>query len=580
MGTTLYRRPPRRQPPPEPRGEIVLESPPELPETVSGGGLGQTLTYLPMLAGAGSTALLVTGSGGSPITYVASGMMALSMAGMAMGSMGRGSGEKRRRLDGDRRDYQRYLAQVRRRVRTVAEQQRASALWHHPDPSALWCVAMGTRLWERRQIDSDYLAVRIGRGPQRLAVQLVTPETKPVEDLEPISAVSLRRFIRTHGQINDLPLAIATNAFGRISVTGDPDARRGLARAMIGQLAAFHTPDDVVVAVCAAPERLGEWEWLKWLPHAMSPDSYDAVGQVRMLSDDLIDIESMFGEMLSGRARFGIEGAAEGPHVFVVLDGGRVPQEAQLANSLVQGVTVLDLGNELGTDQINGVLRLEIDARRDRALAMVRREPDGSDKRSTLGRADSMTLIEAEALARRMTPLRISAAATEAEDALSADLSLPDLLRLGDPYDVDTDVTWRTRAPRDRLRVPIGVGADRAAGRARHQGVGAGRHGPARAGHRRHRFGQVRAAAHARAGARAHPLVRDAELRPRRLQGRCDVRQPGRPAAHVRDHHEPRGRTDPRRPHEGRSARRDGPAAGGAARGRQLLLGEGLRAGS
>ena len=101
MSTTLFRRPPRRQPPPEPRGEIVLESPPELPETVSGGGIGQTLTYLPMLAGAGSTALLVTGSGGSPVTYLASGMMALSMAGMAMGSMGwvmpRGSANAKQR---------------------------------------------------------------------------------------------------------------------------------------------------------------------------------------------------------------------------------------------------------------------------------------------------------------------------------------------------------------------------------------------------------------------------------------------------------------------------------------------------
>ncbi|HYU03212.1 MAG TPA: hypothetical protein VEL02_05135, partial [Jatrophihabitantaceae bacterium] len=124
MSTELFRRPLRRQPPAEPKGEIVLESPPELPESVSGGGMGQALTYLPMAAGAGSTALLVTGSGGSPITYLASGMMALSMLGMMTGSMGRSSGEKRRRLDGDRRDYQRYLGQVRRRVRRAAEQQR------------------------------------------------------------------------------------------------------------------------------------------------------------------------------------------------------------------------------------------------------------------------------------------------------------------------------------------------------------------------------------------------------------------------------------------------------------------------
>ena len=42
MSTTIFRRPPRRQPPPAPRGEITLESPPELPETVSGGNLSLT----------------------------------------------------------------------------------------------------------------------------------------------------------------------------------------------------------------------------------------------------------------------------------------------------------------------------------------------------------------------------------------------------------------------------------------------------------------------------------------------------------------------------------------------------------
>ncbi len=456
MSTVLFRRLSRRQPPPEPRGEIVLESPPELPETVSGGGMGQTLTYLPMLAGAGATALLVTGSGGSPVTYLASGMMALSMAGMAFSGMGRSSGDKRRRLDGDRRDYQRYLQQVRRRVRTVAELQRASALWHHPDPAALWCVAIGTRLWERRPIDGDYLAIRIARGPLRLAVKLVTPETKPVEDLEPVSAISLRRFVHTHSTVRDLPIAIAANAFGRISISGDPAARRALARAMIGQVAAFHSPDDVRIAVCAAPEVLGEWDWLKWLPHAMSQDSFDATGQVRLLSDDLMDIEALFGETLSSRARFGAEGGTDGAHVIVVLDGGRVPPEAQLVASMVHGVTVLDLGAALGADQVDGVLRLDIDHA---GLAMTRREPNGTERRNVLGIPDELSTVEAEVLARRMTSLRISAQATETEDALSADLSLLDLLRLGDPYQLDTDQTWRTRAQRDRLRVPIGVGA-------------------------------------------------------------------------------------------------------------------------
>jgi ESX secretion system protein EccC len=456
VSTVLFRRPPRRHPPLEPRGEIALDSPPELPETVSSGGMGQLLMYLPMAAGAGATGLLVTGSGGSPVTYLASGMMGLSMLGMAFSGLGRSSGEKRRRLDGDRRDYQRYLQQVRRRVRRAAAQQRTSTMWHHPDPDALWCVATGTRLWERRPADDDFLAIRVGRGPQRLGVTLVAPDTKPIEDLEPISAAALRRFVRTHSSVADLPAALALPAFGRINLSGPQEQVRALVRAMLGQLATFHSPDDVVIAVCTAADTAQQWDWLKWLPHALSPTAFDAVGQVRLISDDLLSLEALFGDMLTSRQRFGAVGSADGPHVVVVLDGGQVPVESQLANSLVQGVTVLDLRSTFGTDPANGVLSVQVEPG---SLTIVRRDPTGAEQRMPLGVPDALSIVEAELLARHMSPMRMSATTSDPTDALAVDLSLPDLLRLGDPQQFEPAVAWRPRAPRDRLRVPIGVGA-------------------------------------------------------------------------------------------------------------------------
>ncbi len=457
MGTSLFRRPSRRQGPLEPRGEIVLESPPDLPETVSGGGLGQALMYLPMVAGAGATGLLVTGSGGKPVTYLASGMMALSMLGMAFSGMGRTSGEKRRRLDGDRRDYQRYLEQVRRRVRRAAEQQRASALWHHPDPDALWCVVTGTRLWERRPGDEDFLAVRLARGPRRLSVKLVPPETKPIEDLEPISAAALRRFVRTHSTVPDLPAALALPAFGRLTLTGSQPAGRALARAMVGQLATFHTPDDLVLAVCAAGPAAAEWEWLKWLPHALSPTAVDAVGQVRLVNDDLLGLEALLGDMVTSRPRFATTTTAvEGPHVVVVVDGGQVAVEAQLAAGLVQGVTVIDVSGSTGGAGGSGAAGLEVF---DNSVTLVRRDQAGKEQRVHLGVPDQLSLSAVELLARRMSPMRVSTQTSEPTDALATDLSLPDLLRIGDPRTLDPAVSWRPRAPRDRLRVPIGVGS-------------------------------------------------------------------------------------------------------------------------
>lgn len=456
MGADLFRRPPRKSGPREPRGEIVLESPPELPETVSGGGGMQMLQYLPMVAGAGATGLLVTGTGAKPITYLASGMMALSMVGMAFSGMGRQSGEKRRRLDGDRRDYQRYLEQVRRRVRRAAEQQRASAQWHHPDPDALWCVGLGSRLWERRPGDEDFLACRVGLGSRRLAVTLIPPETKPIEDLEPVSAAALRRFVRTHRSVGELPAALALQAFGRLSVTGDPERGRALVRAMLCQLAAFHSPDDVVIAVCTAGAPATQWEWLKWLPNALSPQTFDAVGQARLVSDDLISLEAMFGDTLTSRPRFGTGGEVEGAHVVVVVDGGRVSSEAQLAGSLLSGVTVIDLSDSTGETGTAGIARLQVD---EHSLTLVRRGQSGADEPMALGVADALSVTQAESLARTISPLRVSTQTSEPTDALSVDLSLPELLRLGDPHRVDPSLTWRARAPRDRLRVPIGVGS-------------------------------------------------------------------------------------------------------------------------
>lgn len=455
MSTIVFRRPPRRPAPELPRGEILLESPPELPETVAG-NFTQALTYLPMLAGAGSMVFLVAGPGARPITYVASGMFGLSMLGMMVGQVGRGSGDRKRRLNAERRDYLRYLGQVRRRVRRAAAQQREALLWRNPDPQSLWSVVMSSRLWERRPTDQDFGNVRIASGPQRLAVQLVPPETKPVEDLEPMTSGALRRFVRTHSTVPDLPVAISLRAFARVVFSGDQEAVRNLARAMLTHLAALHSPDDLRVAICAAPDRLGQWTWTKWLPHALHPTEYDAAGQVRLVSTNLVQLENLLGADLKDRPRFTPRGS-EDPHYVVVVDGGRVSLDSQLAAGGIQGVTVLDLTGSVGPTADNTSLRLHVTGDR---VAVVNKDRASKDVMTHVGRPDRFSVREAEGLARQLAPFRASTVAGEAEDSLSLDLTLTSLLGVDDPFALDPTVSWRPRPPRNRLRVPIGVGAD------------------------------------------------------------------------------------------------------------------------
>jgi DNA segregation ATPase FtsK/SpoIIIE, S-DNA-T family len=471
------RRPPRRPGPELPRGELLLESPPVLPEPVSG-NFTQLLVYLPMVAGAGAMVFMFTSAGGSATTYLASSMYALSSVGMMIGMVGRTAGDKRRRIDGDRRDYLRYLSQVRRRARAAAAAQRTALTWQQPEPTALWSLAMTSRVWERRPADDDFCTARVGTGAQRLAVKLVPPETQPVEDLDPVSAGALRDLIRVHSTVPELPVAVALRTYARVSITdnGDPagasagvergspplasTAARDLVRAVIGQLATFHSPDELRIAVCASRARLAQWSWLKWLPHAWHPSLSDAAGRIRLVREDLGELEDLLGADLADRPRFGArpDPGIDYSQLIIVYDGGTVPLDAQLALGDAYAVTVIDLTGSLSRGQGRQVLRLRLDGDR---IDLIRRDNAGAEQVSLLGRADRFSIDQAEALARVLAPMRAGPDSV-AHAPLEGDNDLPALLGIGDIAVLDPAEVWRQRVARDRLRIAIGLGQDAA----------------------------------------------------------------------------------------------------------------------
>ncbi|MEV0967292.1 type VII secretion protein EccCa [Microtetraspora glauca] len=459
MSIVVVRRPERRPSPKPPRGEILLESPPEVPE-VQPPGFGNLLTYLPMGAGAAAMGLMFTAGGNSsPIMYVSSGLFAVSMLGMSVSQMGRQAGERKNRMNGQRRDYFRYLSQVRKRVRRAAKQQREALEWSGPAPDSLWWIAMGPRLWERRPRDDDFGTVRLGTGVQKLAIQLIPPDSKPVEDLDALSAGALRRFVRAHSTVSKLPVAVALHSFARIRLTGDPVAVRGLVRAMIAQMTVFHSPDDMRIMVCADQEWMAQWEWVKWLPHALHPERTDAAGQVRLMTENLSELDRLVGSEVRERARFKPGSAADAlPYHVLIVDNGRVPLDSQLGTDAIQGVTVIDLSGSTGAVEEQSTLRLDV---RPEGFFMIKLDHAGKESRTRLGDPDSLDFLRTEGLARQLAPLRASTASgEETQDVLAANTSLTDLLGVGDAALIDPAVTWRPRAGRNRLRVPIGLGAD------------------------------------------------------------------------------------------------------------------------
>ncbi|KXK61107.1 secretion protein EccC [Micromonospora rosaria] len=476
MSTVVIKRPPRRPAPEIPVGELPVDGPPEIPAS-TGGRWQQLLMVLPMVGGTVAMAMMF-GRGGGAYSYVVGGMFGLSSVAMLATSWGAASGSpKKSEMMAARREYLRHLAALRRRVRQTAGQQRAGLYYRHPDPGHLWSTVESHRVWERRPTDPDFAVVRVAVGPQTLATPLVPPVTRPLEELEPMTAGALRRFLDVYSVVPDLPVALSLRSFARVFVrdaagggrgdavvpgsTAGLDARaagvtgaQALTRAMLTQLAVFHAPDELLVAVCAGPERRAAWEWVKWLPHAHHPARTDALGPVRLVASSAAELERLLDEVLAARPRFSPTGpATDGPHVVVVLDGADLTGATELTgDGGIDAVTVLDLDTPPPRLLDRFALLLEI---RDGRL-----HSHSADGHAEVGTADRLAVADAEAVARRLAPLRLATPARGPDAAPGAELGLPELLGIGDPENFTAEQGWAPRSARDRLRVPIGVGTD------------------------------------------------------------------------------------------------------------------------
>ncbi|HEX5534535.1 MAG TPA: type VII secretion protein EccC, partial [Actinomycetales bacterium] len=404
MTTTLHRGP-RLEPPEAPSGDLALQPPPEIEP--GEGSAGVLMNALPMLGSLGSIAFVA--STGGTRGLLAGGMFLIATLGFVAVSIWRQRSQKANKTTGSRREYLRYLAQVRETIRDAAARQRDALTWTHPDPQALPAVAEErSRVWERDVEDDAFLHVRYGVSPQPLSLRLVAPETAPIDQLDPVAASALHRLLVTHGIQPDLPAALDLKSFPFIEVAGDEDAARALARAMITSAAAFQSPDSVRVAVLCDEESLRHWEWLKWLPHAGSPHERDGAGPSRMVSSHWEDLASLLPADLTDRPRFSPQasGRPSLPHLLLVVDGGRVPPgNTVVTEDGVQGVTVLDLPSAWGELE-DGRLRLHLEA--------ARREDGRVPMRALQARidavpafADQVDVATAEALARRLAPLHI-----------------------------------------------------------------------------------------------------------------------------------------------------------------------------
>ncbi|MEU4157767.1 type VII secretion protein EccCb [Actinoplanes sp. NPDC026670] len=275
------------------------------------------------------------------------------------------------------RDYLRFLAQ-----------QRTALLWRHPEPEALASVAGSPRMWERRAGDDDFAEVRVAVDGHRLPAGPIIPESAPV----------------SAGPLPGLPVAVRLREFRRVLLRGDREPVTGLARALLGQLATLHAPDELRIAVVAAPERRAGWDWVLWLPH-----THTGPAGGRLVFDTMTELDQAL--------------AAGAAPLVVVLDGAERPAE------IPADMTVVELSGPPAEDQnprwyedTRSLLRLDVSPS---SLTV-----DTGLWVTTLGRPDALTTMQAEQTAQQIALNRL---APTGDTAIDRPPPLPDALAGDEP---------------------------------------------------------------------------------------------------------------------------------------------------
>lgn len=432
--------------------ELRLQPPTELPRPVPMSRLKMIMPVIMVVAMVGMMAMMFSGGRAmSPMMMMFPMMMIVSMFGMLGGTLGGSGGANSTAagLNEERKDYLRSITDNRKTVHEAETELYEYLSYTHPGPLGLGRLVGGNRMWEVQVANPQFLRVRMGRGRIANQVRVIVPEAAPTSDLDPVGVVELTRFAKAYSTVGGMPVAINLLSAPLVGLDGDAAAVAGLARAMLAEVTVLHGPDQVAVAAVLNDPDSPEWAWLKWLPHTQHPSDTDAIGSSRMVYRTVAELRT---KVLAGlnRGPFSAnnEPTMDKSHFVLLVESGGANTDRDISG--IDGCTWLRLGES--EQSLPRSLRFTVDA--DHTLEEI--TPRGS---RLVGTADTMSVPQVTAVARRLSPYRLSTVveAVAAEQA-SGSTSWEDLVGIVDPGNIRVDRQWPARrdADRNRLNIPFG----------------------------------------------------------------------------------------------------------------------------
>ncbi|MCY4425258.1 MAG: FtsK/SpoIIIE domain-containing protein [Acidimicrobiaceae bacterium] len=351
---------------------------------------------------------------GIPVAFLYVAVIAIGPLFMAFDGVRRRSKESRERLK-DKADYQadlkRFVAELTAARKDERDRDRWTAI--PAGLGALLAQVRHERLWERSVADEDFCEISVGLHDR--------PSTIRVEGRQPSERLPFDTqwsMVLRHSLIGEGPMA----------VLGSVPRARALGRALLLDLAASHSPNDVRIWLItdAEQEAASDWDGARWLPHTFMGDSQNSVFSTpASRAAAFTALKSIVNERASAERR---EGPSLPVHI-VLVDCVAALEPEELTDLIVDGAPVGVVGVILDAKVTPEGTRAQLTLGKyvDEATFVSETQP-----RANRVRSFEMTTDTFEAAARALAQFRPAGSTRDAPGEST-------LIRLVDLIDAQTD---------------------------------------------------------------------------------------------------------------------------------------------
>lgn len=360
-----------------------------------------------------------------------------------LGALGTSWQERRRATQKNRIDSEQFDAKTVAAHGAILAEVAREADWlrrRSPSPADILATVSGpgSRLWERRFDDPDFLITRVGVGNRSAAVQLKVQRDEAQQ--QPAVAA---------------PITVDLRAVSVVGVAGSGDLATRMAEWFTFQIAALHSPDDVRICLLSANASEAEWGFFRWLPHAQLGDQVVAIGKDdRTIAARLAELTTMLDEREAAEGQSFTSSGSCRPEIVVVIEAAsELRRNRAVAGLLQRGPRVgircicVDRDARFLPEECKAVV-IATGGR------WVVRSSGSADTSDVAG--DPISPIDMERAARRMASIeRVSGDAQQAN--LPRSVRLLDVIDLSEDAAADVEQRWR-RTPA-QTKAPVGVGA-------------------------------------------------------------------------------------------------------------------------